>query len=384
MRRRSLAQQRGLHIFINGLLFVLCYPLTNYLAHQANVQTNVLMSFEPLAPFIPWMIVPYASSPLLLAASFFMVNRPTELQTLNHRMIFCTLLACLIFAAIPLHFPLVRPEPSQPALAISYRLLDMLDQPYNQLPSLHVAYCVMLWRTLPRSFWLTLWLSMITVSTILTWQHLLADVAGGVVLGLLACAMVPHVQNTRQIVACYYLTAAILVLLLSCAINYIWLGSYFALSLALVARAYILNDTGFLTKQAGCHPAWIWGCYWPYLIGYRFCWQVVHHYRPQAWEKKLPRLLVGRRLCASEAKELHSGCSVIDLSPELSEPCELWKAYWHFPLLDMCAPTPAQLRPLLERLHIELQTGHTVYLHCAMGMSRSQFVAHLYLKKTST
>ncbi len=179
MRRRSLAQQRGLHMFINGLLFVLCYPLTNYLAHQADVQTNVLMSFEPLAPFIPWMIVPYASSPLLLAASFFMVNRPTALQTLNHRMIFCTLLACLIFAAIPLHFPLVRPEPSQPALAISYRLLDMLDQPYNQLPSLHVAYCVMLWRTLPGSSWLALWLSMITVSTILTWQHLLTDVAGG-------------------------------------------------------------------------------------------------------------------------------------------------------------------------------------------------------------
>lgn len=383
MRQRPLAQQRGLHIFINGLLFVLCYPLTNYLAHQAEVQTNVQMPFEPISPFIPWMIVPYASSPLLLVASFFVVNRPTELQKLSHRMMFCTLVACLFFATMPLHFPLVRPEPTQPVLAISYRLLGMLDQPYNQLPSLHVAYCVMLWRTLPRFTWLTLWLVMVTISTILTWQHLLADAAGGAALGLLACAMVPHVQNTRQSVAFYYLTGATLVLLWSCAINYIWLGSYLAFSLALVARAYILHDTRFLTKKAGRHPAWVWWLYSPYLIGYRFCWLVVHYYRRQAWEKKLPGLFVGRRLCMSEAKGLPSICSVIDLSPELSEPHELCKDYWHFPLLDMCAPTPAQLRPILERLQIELQAGHSVYLHCAMGLSRSQFVARLYLKKTS-
>lgn len=384
MRQRPLAQQRGLHILLNSFLFALCYPLTNYLAHQADVQTNVLMPFEPLAPFIPWMIVPYASSPLLLAASFLMVNRPAELQTLSHRMMFCTLLACLIFAAMPLNFPLVRPEPNQPVLAAGYRLLGMLDQPYNQLPSLHVAYCVMFWRTLPRFVWLTLWLCVVIVSTVLTWQHLLADVAGGVALGLMACAMVPRTQSTRHSVAFYYQVGAALVLLWASAINYIWLGGYLALSLALVARAYVLHDTGFLTKQNGRHPAWIWALYGPYLIGYRFCWQAVRHYRRQAWDSKVPGLLVGRCLCASEAKNLPDDCTVIDLSPELNEPLELCKHYWHFPLLDMCAPTPAQLRPILDRLQIERQAGNTVYLHCAMGLSRSQFVALLYLKKTST
>ncbi|WP_127956637.1 phosphatase PAP2 family protein [Serratia microhaemolytica] len=381
MGQPLLAQRRGLHLLCNGILFALGYPLTNYLAQQADVQANVMLPIEPLLPFIPWMIVPYASLPLLLIASFFIRQQPTELLTLSHRMMLCTLLACLIFAAMPLHFPLPRPESNQPLLASGYRLLGIVDQPYNQLPSLHVAYCVMLWRTLPRQFWLTLWLSVVAASTLLTWQHLLADVAGGAVLALLVCWLLPKRLNSRQRVAFYYLIAAALALLWLTSTTTVWLAGYLALSLTLIARAYLLHDTDFLAKQTGHHPISRWLLYWPYLIGYRLCWLWVRHHYRQPWQSKTATLLVGRRLSSAEASTLPADCSVIDLSPELSEPSTLCQRYWHFPLLDLCAPTVSQLRPILARLQIEQQAGRTVYLHCAMGLSRSQFVAQRYLKK---
>ena len=383
MRQLPLIQQRGLHLLLNGILFVLCYPLTNFLAQQADVQATALLPFEPLAPFVPWMIVPYASFPLLLAASFVMMRTSSDLQRLSRRMMLCTLLGCLFFAAMPLHFPLTRPEPAQPLLATCYHLLSMMDQPYNQWPSLHVAYCVVLWRTLPRRAWLTLWLGVVAVSTVLTWQHLLLDVAGGGALGLLACWLVPQAQNTRQSLVFFYLAGAALAMLWIGATLSLWLGTQLAMSLALIARAYALHDTNFLAKRAGRHPVWVWALYWPYLIGYRLSWLLVRWHSSLPWQPAGPGLLVGRRLCASEAETLPIDCAIIDLSPELTEPPALCRHYWHFPLLDICAPTPAQLRPILRQLRAERQAGRTVYLHCAMGLSRSRFVAHLHLKKST-
>lgn len=379
MGQRPQFQQRGLHLLLNAILFALCYPLTNYLALQAKVQANVLLPFEPLVPFIPWMLVPYISFPLLLAASFFMVHY-AELQKLSRRMMLCTLVGCLIFALIPLHFPLERPELTEPMLAVGYRLLSILDQPYNQLPSLHIAYCVILWVSLPKRALFTLWLGVVVASTLLTWQHLLMDLAGGVALGLLTCWLVPRAHNTRQSVVFYYLAGVVLVLLWVSP-QPPWLSVYLALPLALVARAYALNTHHFLAKQTGHHPLWVWVLYWPYLIGYRLCWQLVRYHSHQPWQTKAPWLLVGRRLSVREAETLPANCVVIDLSPELAELPILCLRYWHFPLFDMCAPIPSQLRPILQRLQIERQAGHTIYLHCAMGLCRSQFVADLYLKK---
>lgn len=383
---------RWLRLAINAALFGLCYPATNYLGHLRAQQSGVggvAMAWEAAVSFVPWLVVPYMTSGLLFALSFLLVRGRGELSALGRRVAFATIVACLIFAAVPLRFELTRPAVDAALPAWLFAQLSLVDRPYNQLPSLHVAYCVIFWpalRSVARAAWqraaLAGWLLLVAVSTIFTYQHHSLDIAAGALLGALAIRLlpVPSADDTRKPVGFCYAMLAGLALLAWFALGGAW-WLYLCASLLLVARAYRNRSAGFLRKRGGGHPFWIWLLYAPYLAGYLLTWQLVRlrergrppfvHHGGQLW--------VGRRLTGAEAARLPAGCVVIDLANELSEtPALRMHDYHHFPLLDLDTPTLQSARHIVDAIAACAREGRPVYLHCAMGYRRSREIAQLY------
>lgn len=375
--------ERLIQLALNGALFGIAYTLTNLAAHQAHITRNVAMAWETSLPFAPWMIVPYMTSGLLFILSFLLARDRTSLMALSQRIAFATITACVIFAAWPLRFASPRPEIHAALPAWLYTQLAAMDLPYNQLPSLHVAYCVIFWPTLRRALngagaraALAVWLLLVAASTVFTWQHHVLDVAGGALLGALAVRLLPA---QSAIAATYTLFAGLSMLAWLLGGGVWWI--YVCASVLLVARAYHRNDAGFLRKHGGRHPWWIWLAYAPYLLGYRITWLLVRwreRHRPP-FAQRGARLWTGRRLTDTEAAQLPKDCAVIDLASELSEtPTLRSRDYHHFPLLDLHAPTAQSAAPVLTAIHGYISQGRTVYLHCAMGYRRSREIAHLY------
>jgi membrane-associated phospholipid phosphatase len=377
-------------VALNGLAFGACYPLCNLLAAQQQVQRSLAIVLDGAIPFLPWMAVPYATSGLLVTLVFFLVRGNEQLRVASRRLLLVTVVGCLVFAAVPARFGAGRPEVTEDVPAMLFRWLDLVDQPYNQCPSLHVAYCVIVWLAL-RPLWrgavralLGAWLMLVAAGTLFTWQHHVTDVAGGLLLGA-AAALAIRPGATRGATVCfYYAIAAGLVMLVGATALHSWIAVYAAASLLLVAGAYAAHRPDFLAKRAGRHPLRTWLLFWPYLAGYRLTWALVRvrERGSPVFVQHAPGFWSGRRLTDAEARCLPHGCHVIDLSGELPETSLLRHArYLHLPLLDLQAPRPSQLRAVLAALARLSATDQPVYVHCAMGYSRSRLVSRLHLRR---
>ncbi|WP_312519733.1 phosphatase PAP2 family protein [Massilia sp.] len=386
-------RHRLLHLALNWAVFSLCYPLANLLAHRQQTARSLAVALDGAVPFVPWMVLPYASSGLLFTLLFFAVRTHEQLRVASRRLLLATCLACLVFVMMPARFGFERPAVDGWLTAALFSWLDLVDQPYNQFPSLHVAYCVIFWLTFKPlcggalGIALAGWLLLVGASTVFTWQHHLLDVGGGLLLGLLVAWLVRPGTTRRHGVTFYYAIGAALLALVGVGALGNWLAAYGVACLLLVAAAYHARRADFLRKQAGRHPLRAWLLFWPYLAGYRLTWMLVRwrERRKPAFTQQVPGLWVGRRLSRVEAALLPPGCAVIDLSAELPESIALRGAgYRHFPLLDLQAPQPGQLRQVLAAVADVHGAGKPVYIHCAMGYSRSRLVARLYLRKLQT
>lgn len=390
--------QRLRHLLLNSAVFGLCYTSTNLLAQREGVVRNVATALDWQIPFVPWMLLPYALSGVFFVSSFWAARSTDALRVLSQRLLLATVLACIVFALLPLRFGMARPALTSPLWATLYAALDLMDQPYNQLPSLHVAYACIFWPTW--SAWRTPWLwavrlalALLVLSTLLTYQHHLADVVTGAALGLACVAGVRPGRSTPWVALYYTLGAGVVLVLarvwastlplllmlpLACAAGYV------ALCLLLVARAYALGDADFLHKRAGRFPWWVWALYGPYLLGYALTWRAVQWRERQhpPYAQITPLLWVGRRLSDAQARTLPAHCMVVDVANELSETPLLRRApYHHVPLLDLTLPDATTTERVLALLHQALQCGQPVYLHCAMGYSRARQLAAAYLER---
>jgi len=401
-------RERLTQLALNGALFGLCYPLANHLAHRAGITRSVALPWDAALTFLPWMVLPYMTSGLLFVLSFLLAGSRAGLSALSRRVAFATVAACLVFVAVPLRFGFERPAVDAALPAWLFAQLSAMDQPYNQLPSLHVAYCLIFWPALgsalrshavPRAL-LAAWLVLVAAATVFTYQHHLADVAGGALLGLLAIRALPAraaaahaapaglaaaVQGAaghataKPVAFCYTLMAGLSMLAWFALGGPWWL--YLCASLLLVAWAYHRRDAAFLHKRNGRYPLWIWLLYAPYLGGYLLTWQLVRwreRHKPP-FDRLGERLWVGRRLSNAEAARLPADCAVIDLSNELSETQALRsRPYQHFPLLDLHALDARSAQPILAAIAAHAGQGRNIYLHCAMGYQRSRVIAQLY------
>jgi hypothetical protein len=381
-------QQRLRHFLLNLFAFSVCYLLANALAQQRAITRHLVFAFETHIPFLPWMIIPYLSSGIFFCLAFWRAGSIDQLRLLSQRMLLATVVASLFFVALPLQFSWPRPPITSPLPRALFGFLSLLDLPYNQLPSLHVAYCVIFWQALRTSlaarwarFALAVWLLLTAAATLFTFQHHASDVVAGLLLGLVCIRIVRPAQHEPQ-VAFYYLMAAGIVLIAGVRAWPSVVALYLMASALLVSQAYFRRDRHFLGKEQGRHSLRAWLLYAPYLIGYRFTWHAVawrERHKP-AFVAVTTRLLVGRRLNAGEACQLPLDCTIIDLAAELSEtPALRAHRYQYFALLDLVTPPPAVLNEIVVAIDDELSAGRTVYLHCAMGYSRCILLANSYL-----
>lgn len=386
-------RRRFLHLILNWLVFSLCYPIANLLARQQDVRRSLAIGLDAAIPFVPWMVVPYASSGLFFTLVFFMVRTPEQLRVASRRLLLATVAGSLVFVLMPARFTLERPPVPDALPAALFDWLAAVDLPYNQFPSLHVAFCVIFWVTLrplcglAARIALAGWLLLVGASTVLTWQHHVLDVAGGLLLGAVAIHGVGAGTTRRHGVTFHYTIGAGLVVLVGVGALGSWLAAYAAASMLLVAAAYRFRRADFLRKASGRHPLLAWLLFWPYLAGYRLTWLLVRlrERRRPPFTQQAPGLWIGRRLSHAEAVLLPPGCHVIDLCAELPEVASLrHRGYRHVPLLDLQAPRPGQLRQVLGTIAQLREAGDPVYVHCAMGYSRSRLVARLYLRKLAS
>jgi membrane-associated phospholipid phosphatase len=184
-----------------SLLWLVVYGGCSWItAHRSDVGTWYY-SWERFIPFVPLMIIPYMSINLFFVCGAFLCQSPNELRVLAWRITFAILVAGGCFLLIPLRFAAVRPQPSDWTGAI-FRFLHFLDQPYNLLPSLHIAF-----RTILADLYAKhtkgvirlashVWFVLIGFSTLLTCQHHFVDIVGGFVLAAI-CFYLVRYENER-------------------------------------------------------------------------------------------------------------------------------------------------------------------------------------------
>ena len=380
--RPSLRERLTL-LAINGVAFQALYGACNAAAARTGVTRTIATPWDAAVPFVPWMLLPYMTSVPLLIAGFLLAPDRRSLRALSQRCLLATALATLAFALWPLRMTTVDGVPASPLLALLARTLASLDAPFNQWPSLHVAYCVVLWPALRDAasgaaarIAIAAWLALVVASTVLAHRHFLPDVVGGLALGGL-CQVVVAAHRTRPPVALHYVVAALAALVLGMTLSVPWLGAWLAAGFAGVALAYAREDVDFLHKRRGTFPAWIWLLHAPYLWGYWLTWHLVR------WRERgrvpvvafADGIWIGRRLDRRESALLPPDCAVIDLAAELASTPALRARTQSFGLLDIVPPAPAHLAVILDAIDAQRALGRPVFVHCAMGYRRSRDVA---------
>ena len=378
------------YLALNASVFAIAYTLSNAYAAAHAPLASVAMAWERAIPFLPWMIVPYMSSGFFFAGSFFWARTHDQLRVLSQRLLLCTVTACLIFVLCPLQLSSTRPAVDSHLLAPLFAYLNFADRPYNQLPSLHVAYCVVFWSALKQQLAAALklalgvWLVLVAVATLFIYQHHFLDVLAGLLLGgttIRALSPLAVGERYTPAVALHYALAALGSIFFGVVTDLVFVGAYFALCFALVSLAYWRQNAAFLRKRHGQFPLLSVLLYAPYLVGY---WLIWHCVRLRERGKPVIRnctdkLLISRRLTFVESLKLPPDCTVIDLANELTELKNLRGARYHFvAMLDLMPIAPATCAQVVALIESEIAAGRCVLLHCAMGYSRCADISDAY------
>jgi len=374
-----------------SVLFLIVYSGCTWITGQRSHVGSFYFQWERAIPFVPFMILPYMSIDLFFIAAPFFCRTNEELRTFSRRIVAAILIAGLCFLLFPLRFAFPRPHAGGWLGAI-FDWFRGMDSPFNLLPSLHAALLLLLADVYARNLrgvsWLAAmaWFFLIALSPLLTYQHHLIDIVGGFVLAGYCFYLfrepsfaLPVVVNRR--IGSYYAAGAVIVLLMG-AIFWPWgvLLLWPAIAFAIVAIAYFGAGPVVFHKTRGTLP---WSTRFvlaPSLLGQYLS---LLYYRSQCrpWDEVPSQIWIGGKLgsrCANEA--LCSGVSaVLDLCAEFSEAKPFRKVnYRNIPVLDLTAPTQAQLVEMSEFIANHRRNG-IVYVHCKIGYSRSAAAVAAYL-----
>ncbi|MFN2623962.1 MAG: dual specificity protein phosphatase family protein [Chthoniobacterales bacterium] len=375
-------------------LFLVVYGWCNWFtAHRANVPT-LFFEWERAIPFVPVMIAPYMSIDLFFVAAPFVCRTNRELTTLSKRIAAAILIGGVCFLLFPLRFAFERPHAAG-WLGAVFDWFRGMDHPYNLLPSLHITLRTILAELYARHMRgflraaSNIWFVLIGLSAVLTYQHHVMDVVAGFALGAYclyffpeSAARLPVVPNRR--VGFYYLAGAFVAAAL---MIMFWPWGAFLIwplvSLGLMAVAYFGLGPGIFRKQNGRLPWTTWWTLGPVLLGQEIS-RLYYRRQARAGDELTPQVWIGGVLSYSEASAIARRriTAVLDLTAEFSEPGPLRAVtYRNIPILDLTAPTIAQLEEMLLFIARESATG-TVYVHCKIGYSRTAAVAAAWLLRS--
>jgi hypothetical protein len=160
-----------------------------------------------------------------------------------------------------------------------------------------------------------------------------------------------------------------------------WLLLWPASSLALIAIAYVRGSSRVFRKRRGRLPISTRIVLGPYLCG-AFARVLVYRRRDEPWVEVAPGVYCGRILLTDrEARALMAlgVTGVLDLTAEHAERRALMSNdYLNIPVLDLTRPSREQLDRATSFIAEHARRGG-VYVHCALGVSRSVAAVAEYL-----
>ena len=375
-------------------LFVVVYGWCNWFtAQRANVP-SLFFEWERSIPFVPLMIAPYMSIDLFFVAAPFLCRTNRELATFSKRIAAAILIGGVCFLLFPLRFAFERPHAAG-WLGAFFDWFRGMDQPYNLLPSLHIALRTILAELYARHTRgilraaSNLWFVLIGLSAVLTYQHHVMDVVAGFALGAWCLYFFPEssarlVVIPNHLIGSYYLLGTFLV---AAPVALLWPWGAFliwpAVSFGVAAAAYFGVGPGVSRKQNGRLPWTTWWTLGPVLLGQQVS-RLYYRRKSPAWNELTSQVWIGGVLSDGEARSaVRNGVTaVLDLTAEFSE-ASAFRAltYRNIPILDLTAPTADQLREAVAFIDQQSDVG-IVYVHCKIGYSRTAGIAAAYLLST--
>lgn len=384
-----------------GPFFFISYGLANWSAAQRADVPSLVFAWERSIPFWAWTILPYWSIDALYGLSLFVCATRRELDTHAKRLLTAQVAAVAFFVALPLRFSFERPA-ADGVWGLLFDALAGFDQPFNQMPSLHIALAVILWSLYARKlagvarYAMDALFFLICASVLTTYQHHFIDIPTGLLLGWLCVWAWPFADEglgesvfararwaddaKRWRLAGLYALGAGIAALLAVAIGGwgLWL-LWITVALALVAADYaVLGAAGFGKGTDGRMTLAARWLYAPYLAA---AW-----INSRLWTASDPApvaiadsVWLGRVPTAHElATSPFAG--VVDLTAEFDLHAG-GKDIASIPVLDLTAPAGddlARAAAAIERLRLR----GPVLVCCALGYSRSACAVAAWLLAT--
>lgn len=373
-------KERLVWVLFMGALFFILYGAANQYAHIGTPHPSFYMEWEHRIPFVPSFIVPYMSSDVMFCIAFLLPQSRLELRLLALRVLFIVVFSVAIFTLFPLQFGFEKPHSDE--YQWLFNLLSA-DLPYNQLPSLHISFAIVLWISMRNhlhnkviKYAVALWFWLIALSTLLVYQHHFIDLPTGALVGGAAIALIRpksvllhRFTTPRSLkVGLYYLGAAILFLVIAFSYHSL-IALWLFLSMAAVGIVYAFGFNHLIAGENACARWWQWLLFAPYFIGTHLSWQW--------YKRKLPLMshvgegvYFGRHPASHEYAELSS--QGIHYAINLALEHQINRSMLEqtrVPFLDLTIPDPEALHEVVLMIEEKKKSG--VYVHCALGLSRS-------------
>lgn len=380
----------ALYLAVLGAFFFSSYGLANWAAGHRGHVPSIVFSWERHIPFLPWTIVPYWSIDVLYCVSFFLCRTRAELDRHAKRLLTAQAVAVAVFFLFPLRFAFTRPI-THGLTGGMFRALGWFDAPFNQAPSLHLSFAVILGTFYasyfqgPRRWLVGAWFALIGVSALTTYQHHFIDIPTGAWLGAFCWALFPGVAEAPagratgfarywKIGALYAAGGTLLAVVAFRFGSWAYWLLWPAGSCAIVAAIYWAGDPALFRKRNGTQQMAMWWLLAPYTAAAWLNSRWWTYGEPAAveiadgvWIGRLPGQPLGFQ-------------SLVDLTAELSISTD-GIPYRNVPVLDLTAPAAAQLEEAVAAIE-EMHRHRPTLVCCALGYSRSAAAVTAWLVAT--
>lgn len=372
-----------------GAIFYGSYGLANWLSAMRAPVPEVAFDWEWQIPFMGWTIVPYWTLNGFYAAAFFLCSSRQQLHGYVRQLLGAQALAVLCFLLLPLQFSWTKPA-TDGLFGWLFASLAAFDQPYNQAPSLHIMLTLIVggfyWHRLPQRWRLplVLWFALIAVSVLTTWQHHFIDIPTGLLAGALVLWLVPRsgasplrcrysrMPGRQRWAAGYGVLAGLFALPALQGGAWLWLLWPAASCLLLAACYACLGAAALQKRDDGRHSLAVSLLLLPYLLAVRL--NMAYWLRGQPLDTAVTeRVHLGSVLAAADHPLVLDVCAEYPVFG-------CWRHYRCLPMLDMVAPTAAELKQAADQLQKMLQQHRgSLLVGCALGYGRSAAVLLTWL-----
>nr|WP_314491618.1 phosphatase PAP2 family protein [uncultured Chryseobacterium sp.] len=223
-------RQQAFALTLCTLVFIAVYNFSTWYASSLHNVPSFTFDFEKYIPFMPLSIIPYMASGVFFCLVFFICRNKYQLKILTWRMLFVIITAGIFFITVPLQYSFTKPEVSSSILNLPFYFLKAVDSPFNQSPSLHITFAFIFWSVLrDLSRWRIfskIWLILIGLSTLTTFQHHSIDILSGAILAHLSFIIIPYRINDSEYQNLRFA-------------NYCFLAGWILISSALLINQYI-------------------------------------------------------------------------------------------------------------------------------------------------